>query len=198
MLFSYFLLGLGWTLFYVLHSLLAATYIKHYLQTLLGKYQPYYRLLYNAFAGIFFIALLFFQFSLPNQFVYQSPFMLKLMGILGIFLGLIILMLSFRNYNLSEFIGTEQLRQKESSEHSQLLTTGLNAWVRHPIYFGTLLGMLGYLLISPTIKNLIFFTCFSIYLLIGTYIEERKLLIIFGEEYRHYQHKVRMLIPFIF
>ena len=35
----------------------------------------------------------------------------------------------------------------------------------------------------------------SIYLIIGAFIEERRLLSVFGEEYRKYQQQVSMFIP---
>ena len=36
---------------------------------------------------------------------------------------------------------------------------------------------------------------FSLYVLVGTWLEERKLVVEFGEEYRAYQRRVSMLVP---
>jgi protein-S-isoprenylcysteine O-methyltransferase Ste14 len=36
----------------------------------------------------------------------------------------------------------------------------------------------------------------TVYVLIGTVLEERKLVLEFGEAYERYQHEVPMLIPF--
>jgi protein-S-isoprenylcysteine O-methyltransferase Ste14 len=36
-----------------------------------------------------------------------------------------------------------------------------------------------------------------IYILVGIKLEEKKLVITFGEEYRSYQKKVKQLIPYI-
>jgi len=46
--------------------------------------------------------------------------------------------------------------------------------------------------VSGLITNIIL----TIYLVVGTVLEERKLLMEYGEDYRQYQKKVSMLIPF--
>jgi protein-S-isoprenylcysteine O-methyltransferase Ste14 len=37
----------------------------------------------------------------------------------------------------------------------------------------------------------------TIYLFVGIYFEEKKLIEVFGEKYKKYQHDVPMLIPFL-
>lgn len=198
MLFSYILLSLGWAAFYVLHSVLAATEVKNYLNVQLGRYQIYYRLLYNIFFGLFFLGLIVYQAYLPSQIIFVFPFILKIIAFFIFLLGLLILRYSFKNYQLSEFMGVEQLKKKQNIEYTQLVTTGLNAIVRHPIYLGSLLIVVGFLLNSFSIKNLIFFLFFMLYLIVGIYIEEKKLVIFYGEAYKKYQSQVKRLIPYIF
>jgi protein-S-isoprenylcysteine O-methyltransferase Ste14 len=77
-----------------------------------------------------------------------------------------------------------------------LNTSGLNAQVRHPLYFGTLLALWGTFLLYPTDASLLVAGVSTLYLLIGSKLEERKLEQQFGDAYRSYQRKVPMLIPF--
>jgi protein-S-isoprenylcysteine O-methyltransferase Ste14 len=75
----------------------------------------------------------------------------------------------------------------------RLRTPLLYSWVRHPLYFGTLLAFWS----APTMSagHLLFSTLFTLYILIGARHEERDLVRMFGDEYRRYQAAVPMLIP---
>ena len=69
----------------------------------------------------------------------------------------------------------------------------LYAWVRHPLYFGTLLAFWS----APAMSagHLLFSTLLSVYIVIGVRHEERDLVHRFGDAYRRYQAAVPMLIP---
>jgi protein-S-isoprenylcysteine O-methyltransferase Ste14 len=49
---------------------------------------------------------------------------------------------------------------------------------------------------SLDVSTLVTNTVLTIYLIVGTVLEERKLLMEYSEEYRRYQNKVSMLVPF--
>ena len=80
-----------------------------------------------------------------------------------------------------------------SAREPVLRTPLLYRWVRHPLYFGTLLAFWS----APTMSlgHLLFSALFSVYILIGVRHEERDLVRLFGEAYRSYQAAVPMLIP---
>jgi protein-S-isoprenylcysteine O-methyltransferase Ste14 len=83
-------------------------------------------------------------------------------------------------------------------ENHTLVRRGPYRIVRHPIYSGILLGMLGSALQRGGIR------CFVGVLICGfsfwlkTRAEERFMVQSFGEEYLQYRHKVKALAPFIF
>lgn len=67
-------------------------------------------------------------------------------------------------------------------------------YVRHPLYFGMLLGM--WATPNMTVTHLIFALAISAYVVIGTLFEERDLVNEFGKTYKEYQSKKPMLVPF--
>jgi protein-S-isoprenylcysteine O-methyltransferase Ste14 len=81
---------------------------------------------------------------------------------------------------------------------ARLMRTGPYRIVRHPIYSGILLGMLGSALQRGGIR------CFVGVLICGfsfwlkTRAEERFMVQSFGEQYLQYRHRVKALAPFIF
>lgn len=80
---------------------------------------------------------------------------------------------------------------------AKLETKGLHRYVRHPLYFGTLLMLWSVFFLFPSWPNFITCTMITLYTWIGTVLEEQKLQKEFGELYVRYQQQVPMLIPFL-
>lgn len=72
-------------------------------------------------------------------------------------------------------------------------TPGPYRMVRHPLYFGFLLGF--WAVPVMTVGHLLFAAGMTAYILIGVYYEERDLLRHFGNRYQAYRERVPMLIP---
>ncbi len=85
---------------------------------------------------------------------------------------------------------------KNENSEFQPMRQGINAYMRHPLYAGTLIVLWSLFFIFPLLNNLIACCCITVYLIIGIQLEERKLVIEFGEIYKAYQRKVPMLFPF--
>lgn len=66
-------------------------------------------------------------------------------------------------------------------------------WVRHPLYFFVLLMIWS----SPdlTADRLLFNVLWTIWIVVGSFLEERDLVAEFGDRYIEYQRRVPMLIP---
>jgi protein-S-isoprenylcysteine O-methyltransferase Ste14 len=187
------LLALAWVFFYFLHSALASNQVKHWFskRTSLRSGRSY-RLFYNGLALLFFILLLLFHVKIPSACVYVPGQAVKVIGILLIGLGSLVGILALRSYNASAFMGLAE------EDTRQLHTTGLNAWVRHPLYSSTLLLLLGICILYPAVKNWMVLLITSGYLFIGIRLEEKKLVDIYGMDYTRYQQKVKQLIPWLF
>ena len=87
------------------------------------------------------------------------------------------------------------MRRGLAAADGPLHTAGLNRLVRHPLYLGLLLGLVGFWLLAPSGPRCVFVGCNVAYLLVGTRLEERKLFARFGEAYARYQARVPQLLP---
>lgn len=195
---NYYKLTLIWAAFYILHSLLADRKVKAWASSILGDSFRFYRIGYNILNVCFSCFAIMYHISLPARHIYTVGHTAILLGVLFVTFGIGILFLAIRSFNNYEFIGLEQLKKREIGNNlPRLTTTGFYSIVRHPLYFGLFTLMLGYLILNPTIPNLIFGFITILYLPIGIYLEERKLVDEFGDEYRKYRKKVKALIPYI-
>ena len=84
------------------------------------------------------------------------------------------------------------------TEGQQFIHSGPYAMVRHPIYAGILLALLGTTLISSTVGSLLGFVLAILSLWQKACMEEQFLIVEFGEQYANYQRKVKFLIPFLY
>jgi protein-S-isoprenylcysteine O-methyltransferase Ste14 len=182
----------GWALYFYLHSLLAAIPVKKYFTHLFSlKSARVYRIGYNivGLAGIFLM--FYLQLITPSALIFNTSIATNVAAFLFFITGFVIMIMSIKNYDWKSFVGI-------SDEHiNTLVVAGLNKYVRHPLYSGTILFVTGYLLWQPYLKNLLLLFSMCIYLAIGIFYEERKLLKIYGVAYKDYQKKVRKMIPFI-
>jgi len=74
----------------------------------------------------------------------------------------------------------------------RLVTTGVYAWVRHPMLAG---GLVFLLTSGPSLNNIVYTAMYTIYMLIGGYYEERRLVRIFGQDYLRYRARVGAFCP---
>jgi protein-S-isoprenylcysteine O-methyltransferase Ste14 len=87
----------------------------------------------------------------------------------------------------------EHLRGKEPPPPLPLTIRGPYRWVRHPFYSCVILMLWSYP--DITVDRLLFNVLWTVWIVIGAYLEERDLTTDFGEEYREYRRKVPMLVP---
>jgi protein-S-isoprenylcysteine O-methyltransferase Ste14 len=99
--------------------------------------------------------------------------------------------------NHLELIGLRQVLDAASGRKEgplTLTTSGLYRLVRHPIYVGAIVAF--WATPDMTAGHLLFSTAATAYTIFGTFLEERDLVDLFGDRYRQYQQRVRMLLPF--
>ena len=81
---------------------------------------------------------------------------------------------------------------------SNLITSGIYRFIRHPIYSGTLISVLGWNILFKSIISMIYFPLLCLLYIIATILEEKGLVEEYGDEYINYKKEVtKRLIPFI-
>jgi protein-S-isoprenylcysteine O-methyltransferase Ste14 len=98
-----------------------------------------------------------------------------------------------KHLTLKTLVGFPELAPDRTE--SELLTEGIYGRVRHPRYAATLVGMTGFALVTnySGVYLVVALALPGIYLI--TVLEERELLVRFGEAYRRYQEEVPRFVP---
>lgn len=184
-------------LYAFLHSWLASRSVKEWARHRWGVLSDrWYRLGYNLLATVLLLPLGVMMVKFPDQTLYTlaTPWYELALGIeslalLGIFYGVWIT-------DAWSFLGIRQLldpRCAETYRCAPLIVTGMYRWVRHPQY------LFGLILIwcapSMTLNRAVLSAVLSLYLYVGTFLEERRLIAEYGEAYRQYQRQVPRLFP---
>jgi protein-S-isoprenylcysteine O-methyltransferase Ste14 len=186
----------------LVHSLTAGSSAKRVFRERFGEraYDGLYRLLYNVLSLISFLPVLYVLWTQIPQvalWTIPTPWRYLTMGIQ--LLALAGLALSLWQTDVWAFAGVRQaLRYMRGSAEpqlpDQLVVSGTYSWVRHPLYFFSLLII--WLNPDMTLASLLFNILATLYFGIGSIYEERRLLRAFGQTYEEYQQTVPMLFPF--
>jgi len=182
------IISIVWIFFYALHSLLALPNVKNFGEKMFRSTKNY-RLFYSTISVISLGIAMYYLIILPNSYLLDSNKQLKVVSFISATYGLIIIKRSFRFFSISSFLGFS----KETT--SELIISGLHKYVRHPIYSGTVLIYMGAFFFQPTDLMAASLFWLITYLPIGIYLEEKKLIIEYGERYLNYRKNVKALIP---
>jgi protein-S-isoprenylcysteine O-methyltransferase Ste14 len=187
-------------LFGVIHSLTAGFAPKERLSAVLPArlVEGWYRLLYNVFSAITFTPVLVAVALLPDRVIYAVPMPWSLLFRLAELAGLAGLVGALFVTDVFRFAGISQAVAYLSGEPLPLETgplqiKGMYAVVRHPLYLFSLLAI--WPTPTLTLNVLLFNIGATIYFVVGSRIEERRLEKAFGDVYRDYQRQVPWLIP---
>jgi protein-S-isoprenylcysteine O-methyltransferase Ste14 len=178
----------------VVHSLLATLGTKARLRKWFGPgADRWYRLIYNTFGILTFLPILVLVGAFPGQELYTIPSPWAYFALAGQLLALVALAIGFLQTGVWSFLGFEQVLNPSRITSSQMVTSGLYRWVRHPLYTASLV----FIWLTPimTTSLLALNIGLTIYLVLGAYYEERKLVREFGQAYLEYQETTPMLIP---
>lgn len=180
--------------FALLHSVLAMDRIKQKAERLPGNLSRFYRIFYSLVSVLTFVPPFYVWITNTGSMplVYTIPqwiFPLIMMVRLAAF-GLAAY--AVIQTNLLEFTGISQIFGMPGK--NKLMSSGAYGIVRHPQYTGIIILLFTKMEMSSL--DLVAFVLFSVYFIIGAYIEEGRLLAVFGDGYRKYQEEVSMFIPF--
>ncbi|NNF33875.1 MAG: isoprenylcysteine carboxylmethyltransferase family protein [Saprospiraceae bacterium] len=186
---KYWVLIVFWVAYFTIHSFAASSRLKRNLENR-GISKNNYRKLYVILSTAGLLAILLYSSTFSESYLIEPNNFTKFVSLMLAAFGTIILRLAFKQYNLRGFLGL-----MDENQSKELQIRGILAYIRHPIYSGTILIIVGYLLYIPKLSSLIVAVCVFIYLVIGIYLEERKLITEFGQRYLDYKRKVPAIIP---
>lgn len=179
-----------------LHSWLISVSLTEYLKKKLGSDYRYYRLFFNGFSLVTLTVVIWYRYLIKSEIIFDWDGYLRVVQIIMIALGVVLFLLGTKKYDARRFIGLAQLKEDVSrqglTETGELDTSGILQVIRHPWYASLLLLIWA---MPLDMAGLVLNVVFTLYLLIGAWLEERKLLREFGDAYSHYQQNVSMLIP---
>ena len=152
-----------------------------------------YRLGFNIFATLTLLPILALPLLLPDRTLYTIPLPWTLLTLTLQALAALALLVGLLQTGLWSFLGLQQLMRPPAREDGELVVGGLYRWVRHPLYTAGLV----FIWLTPlmTVNLLALYLGFSFYIVVGAWIEERKLLAEFGPAYANYRQRTSFLVP---
>jgi protein-S-isoprenylcysteine O-methyltransferase Ste14 len=187
-------LAAAWLGYFAIHSALASLAVKRWVSARRPRWMAAYRLFFNAAAvGLLGVPLgmvlawrgeLLWQWTGPAWWVVNGAAALALVGFLW----------SLRFYDGSEFLGLRQWRARVGrvEDQERLRISPLHRFVRHPWYS---LGLVILWTRSMDAALLVSACVITLYFVVGSRLEERKLIAYHGDAYRAYRERVPGLLP---
>jgi len=188
------LLLICWIGYFSLHSILASLAVKRRVAATWPNLMPYYRLVFNILAVLLLLPILWLSYRDPGPMLWRWQGIaawlangLALAAVFGFWLSL-------KSYDMQEFLGFRQLkfhiRRIEDQERFHL--SWFHRYVRHPWYFFGLVMVWTRDMSAATLLSSMMIT---VYFIVGSRLEEKKLLVYHGDTYRRYMARVPGLIP---
>ncbi len=185
---------LAWAGYGLLHSLLATLALKRRAASRWPWAPRVYRLAFNGLAVVLLAPPLYLMHRWQGTPLWQwTGVSLWVANSLAV-LALVGFVLTLKDYDTAEFLGTRQWRGSERRVEDQesLHISHLHRYVRHPWYFLALVliwtrQMDGAFLVSAL--------CITAYFIVGSRFEEHKLIQYHGDAYREYMQRVPGIVP---
>jgi methanethiol S-methyltransferase len=195
---KYLLIALLWSGYCVQHSYLISVGFTNRLTRLLKNYYAFYRVLYILISCVLIIPLINLTSQLDNRVILNYTFPLSVLRYALLSGSLLIFLWAFFfDYDFLSFFGVRQIltfrTEKTVSLSDRVKKNGLLGIIRHPMYFALLIFLWCQ---TFRVADIVVNAVLTIYIIIGTRLEEKKLVLQFGYSYFKYQQEVPMLIPF--
>lgn len=184
------------TLWCVLHSLLITHAARRLVRRLFPRWHVFDRVVYVAFSALGLAVLFAWLRTLPEVVLWEWTGWWHGVRWLGLAEAAVLLWLGLREYDGRAFLGLRQMQAwaaGRSPAETPLRTSGILGVIRHPWYTATLILLV--FCLDVTDVNLVWRLVFAAYVLVGTELEERKLLRDLGPRYAAYRGRVPRFFP---
>ncbi len=196
---KYLELSLLWSGYCAVHSFLISTSFTKFLSRLLKKYYAFYRLIYVVISFILLVPLINYTSGADTEIIISYTQFWEYIRLGLTYASLLIFFWAFFfNYDSLSFFGIRQIinffKDRDPDSAGEIKKKGLLGVTRHPMYLALIIFLWCQTFrLTDIIINLLL----TIYVIIGTLLEEKKLVLEFGDAYIKYKSEVPMLIPFI-
>ena len=183
-----------WLGYFLIHSVTASLNLKKWVASHYSQFMPAYRLAFNIFSTILIMPILWLSFSWSSEPLWRwSPAIFWFLQFISL-LTVVAFYFSLRYYDMAEFMGTKQLSEHNTAveDQEQFVIGEFHRFVRHPWY------TMGIIIIWCRELDPVMLTSavmLTLYFIVGSRLEERKLLQYHGDVYRQYIDRVPGLIP---
>lgn len=199
------LIALIFLAFALIHSMTVTFLFKRFCERLLGPVfmRVWYRFLYNLVSVVTLAIALTLMRQVPDQHLWIAPQPLLWAMHAGQAAAALFGAMAFQYLDGLEFLGLRQVWRyltkdasagnNEGLTKNDLVAAGVYGIVRHPLYVA---GM-AFVTLNPrvTVNGLTFTVLADLYFLFGMFMEERRFVKIFGDQYREYMQKVPRMVP---
>ena len=195
---KYVYITILWAAYCALHSYLISIGFTDFLTRRLKQYYAFFRIFYIVVSIALIIPLINYTTQLDTQIIIVDGLTLSIVRkVLTVGSLLIFFWAFFFDYDSLSFFGIRQIlnfRKTAETHPPELKRNGLLGIMRHPMYFALIIFLWSgtYRMVDIVVNCIL-----TLYVIIGTILEERKLLLEFGDVYKKYQREVPMLIPFM-
>jgi methanethiol S-methyltransferase len=191
--------------FAFIHSVTVARWFKELCARSIGEtfMRVWYRFLYSAASGVTAAIAIYLIMQVPDRVIWTAPSWLRWLLHAVQAAGFLFGAQAFQYLDKWEFMGFRQVWRYimkrevagniEGLTEKELVTTGVYGIVRHPLYVAGLIIFT----FSPriTVNGLLITVLADLYFIFGMFIEERRFVKIFGDQYREYMKKVPRMVP---
>jgi len=187
-----------WCSYCLIHSFLISIKFTNVISRLFKKFYAFYRIFYIVISLILLIPLINYSEQISSEIIIEYSYPWNIMRYVLMWGALLIFFWAFFfNYDSLSFFGIRQIlnlwKENKKNSPNRIKKSGLLGLTRHPMY----LTLIIYLWCQTfRLTDLVVNIILTVYIIIGTKLEEQKLILEYGDEYLKYQQEVPMLIPF--
>jgi hypothetical protein len=194
---SYLIISISLIVWCIIHSVLISNTFLAFIKIKLGARFRFYRISYNFFSFVTFMPIILYAEFIKGENIFIWGGYLQIIRGIILLISLFLFIAGAKHYDGLVFLGIRQI--KYFSNHKSLTdsgcfdVSGILSVIRHPWYSAAIL-----LLWTRNFDSNICLVnvILTSYLIVGSYLEEKKLVVEFGVKYRDYQKNVSMLFPY--
>jgi protein-S-isoprenylcysteine O-methyltransferase Ste14 len=187
-----------WVSWCGVHSFLIDSSVLGYITKCTPRLAHYHRLLYNGLSLLTLVPLVVLTRNGTGKVIFAwEGYSILVRGLLFV-AALLLFHGGAKRYDFQHFIGLKQLRSGQNhilmSDNEEFSDSGVFGLCRHPWYLGSLL-LIWSILPEYPLPHFLAACILSVYLVVGSFLEERKIVAQYGVRYRDYQQRVSMFFP---